>query len=567
MKSFPRVAATITAVIGALVLVGRAFDVPVLNSVLRGHSTVFSAIVLAALLSLSVQSLFKTDVDRRRAGEALQRSEERYRSLVTATSAVVWTADARGAFTSPQSSWEAYTGQPWDKHQGWGWAQMIHPDDRERVKGLWARSLAERAHYQAEGRLWHAGLREYRHFVARAVPIPGPGGAVREWIGAITDVDDRTRAEAALRDSEERLSQALKASRVGTWEWLVTTNGIAWHDQTCALFGLEPGRPPTGIDAVLDRVHPDDRERVQGEISRSVEAGAEYDTEFRGVWPDGSIRFLVARGKVYRDEDGRPVRMLGVNWDITESKRAGDALARHAAELERSNQELQEFASVASHDLQEPLRKIVAFGDRLGSRLGTGLDEQARDYLHRMQGAARRMSNLIDSLLQLSRVTTRARPFQPTDLSAVVSEVLADLDVTIKETRARVEVGPLPRIAADRDQIRRLFQNLIANALKFRDPRKEPVIAVKSDPNGNGVCRITIADNGLGFDEKHAERLFKPFQRLHGRGEFEGDGMGLSICRRIVARHGGQITARSTLGEGSAFVVTLPARQPVERRT
>ena len=232
--------------------------------------------------------------------------------------------------------------------------------------------------------------------------------------------------------------------------------------------------------------------------------------------------------------------------------------------LERSNAELEQFAYVASHDLQEPLRKVIAFGDRLEAKYGDLLSEEGQDYLGRMRGAAQRMSQLIGDLLTVSRVTTQGRPFVSVDLQEILRGVLGDLELRIRDVDAEIEVAPLPTLEADPTQMRQLFQNLISNALKFRKEGTRPVVAVQSrlvrNPDGNDICEIGVEDNGIGFDEKYLERVFKVFQRLHTRAEYSGTGIGLAICRRIVERHGGTITARSVPGRGSRFIVTLPLR-------
>ncbi len=240
------------------------------------------------------------------------------------------------------------------------------------------------------------------------------------------------------------------------------------------------------------------------------------------------------------------------------------ALNNANTELEQSNRELQDFAFVASHDLQEPLRKIQAFGDRLSTKHGAELNDEARDYLGRMLNAATRMHTLINDLLSFSRVTTKAQPFASTDLNRVAREVLSDLEVSLEDNRARVEVGSLPTIDADALQMRQLLQNLIGNAVKFHAPDVSPVINISAETlNGDesGTFRLLVADNGIGFDEKYLDRIFTPFQRLHGRGEYEGTGIGLAVCRKIVERHGGTLTAKSKPGEGSTFVATMPLKQ------
>lgn len=250
------------------------------------------------------------------------------------------------------------------------------------------------------------------------------------------------------------------------------------------------------------------------------------------------------------------------------------ALDRQASELARSNSDLEQFASVASHDLQEPLRKIQAFGDLLTSKSGDLLNDDGRNYLQRMKDAASRMQELITGLLTFSRLTTQAQPYAPVDLQDLTQRVLSDLEVRIQDSGGRVEVGDLPVIQAEPLQMRQLKQNLISNALKFQKPDQTPVVKVESrlinSANGPGdqqlseaeLCELTVQDNGIGFDEKFAERIFGIFERLHGRGAYEGTGIGLATCRKIAERHGGTIEAKSAPGVGATFVVMLPVRQP-----
>lgn len=230
-------------------------------------------------------------------------------------------------------------------------------------------------------------------------------------------------------------------------------------------------------------------------------------------------------------------------------------------ELARSNEELDQFASIAGHDLQEPLRKVIAFGDRLDAEYGDRLDARGRDYITRMRGAAGRMLELLDDLLRYARVTSRARPFAKVSLDAVLNDVVADLETRIADEGGAVQVSPLQTIDADPIQMRQLFQNLIANGLKFHRPEVPPRVTISVAAAGDDDrVAVTVADNGIGLDPKFAERIFEPFRRLHGRAKFEGTGMGLAICRKIARRHGGDIRVESALGEGSRFVVTLPRR-------
>ncbi|MBD2309425.1 response regulator [Chroococcidiopsis sp. FACHB-1243] len=248
---------------------------------------------------------------------------------------------------------------------------------------------------------------------------------------------------------------------------------------------------------------------------------------------------------------------------------------RYSQELARSNAELQQFASIASHDLQEPLRKIQAFGNRLQEKYGNVLNEQGADYIRRMQNAAQRMQILIDDLLVFSRITTRAQPFITVNLAKVAKEVLSDLEVLIQQTEAQVELSELPSIHADPLQMRQLLQNLIGNALKFRRKNEPPRVKIYSQIIDNReqltenllntyLCQITVEDNGIGFDQKYCDRIFQVFQRLHGRSEYEGTGIGLAICRKIVERHGGSIAAESMPSQGAKFIVMLPVHQSLD---
>jgi len=259
---------------------------------------------------------------------------------------------------------------------------------------------------------------------------------------------------------------------------------------------------------------------------------------------------------------GSEHHLLLVFGDITERKHFVEQIQSYADKLERSNRDLQDFAYIASHDLQEPLRKVTTFGDRLAAKYGEALDETGRDYLQRMQNATHRMQNLINSLLAFSRVTTKGKPFIQVDLTEVAQEVLSDLESRIEQTSGKVEVGELPEIEADPTQMHQLLQNLIANALKFHKQGEAPRVKVLSALEKDRFCQITVEDNGIGFDPQFAERIFQPFQRLHGRGEYEGSGIGLAICRRIAERHGGSIRAESEPGQGVIFIVTLPLHQP-----
>ena len=299
------------------------------------------------------------------------------------------------------------------------------------------------------------------------------------------------------------------------------------------------------------------------------------DLEVEYQFPKIGRRTVLLNGRrLVRDAGAAPLILLALE-DVTDRRRAEKQIQVYVQKLEWSNRELQDFAYIASHDLQEPLRAIQAFGERLHSQAGADLREDARGSLERMLRAATRMRGLINDLLEFSRITTNSRPFTAVDLSEVVQQARSDLTKRIEETGGCVEVGPLPAIEADASQMRQLLQNLMDNALKYGRDDTPPVVTVRGevmpDDAGSGrggkraTCRIEVRDNGIGFEQKYAERIFAPFQRLHGRGRYDGTGIGLAICRKIAERHGGRITAQSTPGVGSLFTILLPVDQDGEQ--
>jgi len=311
------------------------------------------------------------------------------------------------------------------------------------------------------------------------------------------------------------------------------------------------------------------------EDRRIVETGQAMLNREVPVTRAGAVEEWLETTKIpLREADGTIVGLIGVSSDISARKRQEVELQHSAEQLKRSNEELQNFANVASHDLQEPLRKIQAFGDRLRVKCAPQLGDAGLDYLERMESAARRMQSLIQDLLKLSRVVTQAQPFERCDLQKILRDALSDLEVALEKSEARISIGPLPAVDGDPVQLWQLFQNLVNNSVKFRRPGVPPeiritgrVFAAPADliagaAAGDPVAEITVQDNGIGFEEKFAEQIFVVFQRLHSRDEYPGTGIGLAVCRKITDRHAGRIVAKSRPGGGAIFLVTLPVQQP-----
>jgi signal transduction histidine kinase len=474
----------------------------------------------------------------------------------------------------------------------------------------------------------------YRWMRDELVLVEDNDGTPLEVVGYWVDITDRKRAEEAVRESEKalkRTNRALQAVSECNEALVRITNESELLREVCRIIvqsrnhrmawvGLTENdeaktvRPAANWgsdDGYLSeiKVSWDDHAKDLGPVARAIVTGKPYvvrdtasDSNF-AAWRDAALKrgFLSVIALPLQVND-RPIGCLAIYapasdaFDDVEVRllagladnlaygistirtradraRAEDAVREYAEKLERSNRELQDFAYVASHDLQEPLRKIEAFGDRLKTKCSSTLGEDGQLYLDRMQRASARMRALINSLLTYSRITTKAQPFEVLNLTEAAKDAASDLQMRIEKENGRVEIADMPTIDADATQMRQLFLNLIGNGLKFHKAEEAPVVRVSAELCGrdggpiDGAdpqdqwCRIAIADNGIGFDEKYTHRIFSMFQRLHGRNEYEGTGIGLATCRKIVERHGGSITAKTAPGMGATFIVLVPARQ------
>ena len=385
-------------------------------------------------------------------------------------------------------------------------------------------------------------------------------------IAFINDITKRREMVNYLQESEARITAIINSAADGIitidQKGIIQTMNLA----AAKLFGYQPEETigknvkilmpepnHSNHDGYLNNYHQTKERKIIG-IGREVMGKKKDGTTFPLHLSISEA--IIKQEKVY----------TGILHDLTSRRAAEEKIRRHTLALERSNRELQDFAYVSSHDLQEPLRKIRAFGDRLKIKDGDKLGEKGHDYLNRMLNAAERMQRLITDLLQFSRVNTNAKPFEEIALNEILEEVISDLEIAIEKSSAQIEVGILSKIEAEPFQMRQLFQNLISNAIKFRKREVNPVIRVFEDKKqGNDEeIIIYVEDNGIGFDERYAEKIFQIFQRLEGR-KYEGSGIGLAICQRIANRHGGSIHAHGQIGKGATFTIKLSTKQnPVE---
>ncbi|MGE4094547.1 MAG: PAS domain S-box protein, partial [Candidatus Binatia bacterium] len=464
----------------------------------------------------------------RKREEAIRQREEWFRSLSASSPIGIFQTNAAGLYVYTNPRWQEIYGLSLAESLGSGWSRAIHPKDRTDVHAEWVAAAKDRRDFCREFRIvTPGGTPRWVRVHSRPSMVDGQTVA---YTGTVEDITTNKQAEEALRRSEERWHLALQGANDGIWDWNVRTNELFLSTRCKEMLGFADSEIANRFDVWATYLHPADQDRLTREINHHFAKKAQFfSTEYRLRCKDGNYKWVLARGKAVWDTAGYAVRMVGSLADITAQKHAEEQKAEFAAKVMQSNRELQEFATVASHDLQEPLRKIQTFGEQLRASYNNCLPEEGNDYLQRMLTAADRMQVLIKDLLALSRVTTRVRPMVPVDLTQVARDVVADLEVRVTQSRARVEVGLLPTIEADPLQMRQLLQNLISNALKFCRKEEAPLVRISGILSGREQhCHLRVEDNGIGFDTKYLPRIFQPFQRLHTRREYEGSGMGLT---------------------------------------
>jgi PAS domain S-box-containing protein len=395
-------------------------------------------------------------------------------------------------------------------------------------------------------------------YVSVKFPLRNLQGEIEAVGGISTDITQRKMMEKALQESNERYALVFRASTDGIFDWNVRTGEAHFSPRWKSMIGFDSVELDNVFETWRERLHPDDKDWVLDTLARYLRNEVPtYDIEYRMRHKDGRYRWILARGVALRDEvTGKPYRMVGSHADTTARKEVEQSLKRMTEELARSNADLEQFAHVASHDLQEPLRMVASYVELLERRYKDKLDTPANEYIQFAVEGVHRMQTLIQDLLELCRLGSAGGKREEVDLNLAVERAMSNLQVAVQEAHAEMVVGQLPIIVGDPTRLTQLFQNLISNAIRFRSERP-PRIEISAEIRDD-LCLCRVKDNGIGFEQQYAEKIFTAFQRLHPSSVYPGSGVGLAICKRVVELHGGTIAAQSSPGNGASFLVTLP---------
>lgn len=374
--------------------------------------------------------------------------------------------------------------------------------------------------------------------------------------GLFHDINDRKIRELELLANQSALKEAEEIAKLGSWRWHRESGEHIWSDNRFKILGYEPGQISPSLNAVFETIHSDDRERVVEAITAATREKRNYEVTYKMKSLTGEEKVVIDKGLTWASKNTNDTGYFGIVKDITEQYQKEKELERSLILLQRSNRELQSFAYVASHDLQEPLRVITSYLQLIEMSYSELLDDEGKQYIDSIVKASARMKDLINDLLIISRLETMQRDSVPLDLEVIMNNVLENLSLSIAESDAEISYENLPTILGDEGRIIRLFQNLIGNAIKFRKKDEKPKIEIEWTDLGSQY-QFRINDNGIGIRKEFYERIFTIFQRLHTREEYDGTGIGLAICKKIVETHNSTIRVESEVGKGSSFIFEL----------
>lgn len=488
----------------------------------------------------------------RRISEAVQESEALFSSAFEFAPIGKALVNISGQWIRVNQSLCKMLGYTETELQALSFQQITHPDDLQADLNLVALLLAgEIDHYQMEKRYRH----QQGHWVWASLNVSlvkSADGEPRYFIAQIEDITERKWAREELESQRNRLSNVIKGTNAGTWEWNVQTGKTVFNERWAELIGYRLAElEPVDINTWLRFVHPDDLRQSEERLEKCFSRQAEYyECECRMRHRNGHWVWVLDKGKVMSwTPDGQPEWMYGTHTDIT-------ALKEAIALLNSKNEELENFASIAAHDLKEPLRTMATFTQMLKTKYADSLDEKGIRYIELSVDAGNRMTRLINDLLDYARLGKEAVASEEVDMNDLVSEIVALHSGELEEKQAKVTWQGLPQVVGQKIPLRLLLQNLISNALKYQPAGGRPLVQLKGTEEPDHWL-FAISDNGIGIEEVYFEKIFMLFTRLHGRNEYSGTGLGLATCKRVVEQHGGRIWVTSQPGAGSTFHFTL----------
>lgn len=501
-------------------------------------------------------------VERAKAEKALQESENRLRTLADAVPQVIWTNNAEGRAIYFNQRWYQYTGLTYEQSASLGWQAVVHPDDAPASVEKWKKSLIIGEIFDTEYRL-RGSDGTYRWFIGRNVPLKDNAGKVTRWFGSATDIEDLKRTAEALSQSEAKLKITMESATDYAIITMDTERRIErWSSGAAQLFNyIEAEVIGQSADIIFTE---EDRQAgaPQKEMETARDAGRAADERWH-VAKNGS-RFFMS-GVMRPIYNPMLTGYVKVARDVTEQQLFTEELHRLVAErtieLQRSNDDLRQFAHVASHDLKEPVRKIKTFNTRIIDDFSNVLPDKVKKYLTKIESSTDRMYAMIEGVLNYSKAGSTEQPVESVDLNEIIRDILTDLEVLVQQKNAQITTANLPRVEGYSVLLYQLFYNLILNSLKFAKASQPSHIHITCDVINKGEAKfyqIVLSDNGIGFEQEYAEAIFSTFTRLNPADDYEGTGLGLALCKKIVDRHKGTISAAGELDKGASFTIMLP---------
>lgn len=494
-----------------------------------------------------------------------KKAEEEFKALADQSPMIVYTVEPteQAAISYFNKTWLDYTGQTLEEALGRAWDGIVHPDDVAEVLEIYTDAFTNQQPYTMHNIRLKRHDDEYRYFVFKGNPRFDNQGNFSGFVGVGFDVHEQKMAEAALKESSAKFKMLLQTLPQITWTNLpsgeVNFYNENWYKYTGLSLEESHGH---GWHRVI---HPNDFPKMKNDFEHSLKTGEVFVSEHRERRYDGEYRWHLSRANPIRNEQGEITLWVGSATDIHEQKTIAEHLEKLVSErtkqLERSNEDLQQFAHVASHDLKEPLRKIKIFTSRVQEEFKEEIPKKAYEFLDKINGASSRMQAMIDGVLNYSSVNSSEQKVEQVDLNATILNAESDLEIVIAQKKAVIKSKELPTIEGSGILLYQLFYNLINNALKFTSTERVPVITITAEQKGK-LVEIKVSDNGIGFEAEYDRKIFETFVRLHSKDVYEGTGIGLALCKKIAERHGGNIKAEGEENKGATFIITLPLIQP-----